>query len=85
MDIAEPRALTVGVIAELLNVPLHRVLHVLRTRDHITPTARAGVSRVYDNEAVVLIRFELGQINNKRRSAHRRGIDRGGVEPGGPA
>jgi hypothetical protein len=36
-----PRLITVGVIAAELHVPLHRVLHVLGTRPHIQPAARA--------------------------------------------
>jgi hypothetical protein len=36
-----PRLITPGVIASELRVPLHRVLHVLATRPHILPRARA--------------------------------------------
>jgi hypothetical protein len=41
-----PRLITPGVIAIEVGTPLHRVLHVLRTRAHIRPTARAGTLRL---------------------------------------
>ena len=57
---------TPGVLAADLGVPLHRVLYVLRTRTHITPSARAGRLRLYDREAVALIRHELNAIDARR-------------------
>tara|TARA_E500000318_G_C3555800_1_gene211028 strand:+ start:1346 stop:1567 length:222 start_codon:yes stop_codon:yes gene_type:complete len=57
---------TPGVLAADLDVPLHRVLYVLRTRTHIAPSARAGRLRLYDREAVALIRHELNAIDARR-------------------
>ena len=54
---------TPGVLAADLDVPLHRVLYVLRTRAHIAPSARAGRLRLYDREALALIRHELNAID----------------------
>jgi hypothetical protein len=54
------------VLAADLNVPLHRVLYVLRTRKHIAPSARAGRLRLYDRTAVALIRHELNAIDARR-------------------
>lgn len=54
-----PRLRTPGVLAEELGQPLHRVLYVLRTRTHIRPSARAGRLRLYDREAMALIRHEM--------------------------
>ena len=54
------------MIAEELGVPVHRVVHVLRTRDHIRPTARAGTLRLYDKEALAQVRHELNTIDAKR-------------------
>ena len=60
------RLRTPGVLAADLDVPLHRVMYVLRTRAHITPSARAGQLRLYDREAVALIRHELNAIDARR-------------------
>ncbi len=64
--IATPRLRTAGVIAAELAVPLHRVLHVLRTRKHIQPTARAGTLRLYESQAVAQVRHELNAIDARR-------------------
>lgn len=57
---------TAGVIARELNEPLHRVLHVLRTRKHIQPAGRAGRLRVFSSTAVAQIRHELNAIDARR-------------------
>ncbi len=63
----EPPALrTPGVIARELGEPLHRVLHVLATREHIKPVARAGTLRLYDRQAVAMVRHELNTIDARR-------------------
>ena len=64
-----PRLKTPGVIASSLGEPLHRVLYVLRTRSHIEPAARAGRLRLYDREAVAMIRYELNAIDARRGEA----------------
>jgi hypothetical protein len=61
-----PRLITAGVIAAELRVPLHRVLHVLATRQHIRPSARAGTLRLYDRRAVAMVRHELNAIDARR-------------------
>jgi hypothetical protein len=61
-----PQLRTPGVIADELGEPLTRVLYVLRNRD-IKPIGRAGTLRLYDHEAVVLVRSELDAINSRRR------------------
>ena len=60
------RLRTPGVLAVDLDVPLHRVLYVLQSRDHIRPSARAGRLRLYDREALALIRHELNAIEARR-------------------
>lgn len=60
------RLRTPGVLAANLDVPLHRVLYILQTRDHIKPSARAGRLRLYDREAIALIRHELNAIDARR-------------------
>ncbi len=60
------RLRTPGVLAADLEVPLHRVLYILQTRDHIKPSARAGRLRLYDREVVALIRHELNAIDARR-------------------
>lgn len=59
---------TPGVLAADLDVPLHRVLYILQSRDHIKPSARAGRLRLYDREALALIRHELNSIDAWRAS-----------------
>ena len=62
-----PQLVTVGVVAQRLGVPLHRVQHVLRTRAHIRPRARAGTFRLYSEEAVAQVRHELNGIDARSR------------------
>ena len=58
--------LTPGRIAAELGVPLPRVLYVLATRPLIRPRARAGILRLYDRNAVALIRRALNSIEAHR-------------------
>jgi hypothetical protein len=68
-----PNLLTPGRIAAELGVPLHRVLHILRTRDHILPSARGGTLRLYRSDAVAQVRHELNaqDARRNRREASR--------------
>ncbi len=61
-----PTLLTPGRIADSLGVPLHRVQHILATRPHIVPSARAGNLRLFDRKAVAKIRHELNAIDARR-------------------
>jgi hypothetical protein len=61
-----PKLITPGVIAQELKRPLHRVLHILATRQHIRPSARAGTLRLYDRQAVAMVRHELNAIDARR-------------------
>ena len=63
-----PTLRTPGVIARELDEPLHRVLYTLRTRPHIRPSARAGRLRLYDRQAVAMVRHELNAIDARRNS-----------------
>ena len=71
-----PQLITVGVIASELREPLHRVLHVLATRPHIRPAARAGTLRLYDRRAVAMVRHEITAID-ARRCRRREVVDAG--------
>lgn len=64
MPTTEPQLNTVGVIAEKLSVPLHRVLYVLKTKSDINPVARVGRTRVYDRSAIEKIRAELESMDD---------------------
>ena len=66
MITAVPSLLTPGRLAADLGVPLHRVLHILRTRDHIRPRARAGRLRLYSRDTIALIRHELHAQDARR-------------------
>ncbi len=61
-----PRLRTPGVIAQELGEPLQRVQYVLRTRSHITPAALAGRLRLYDRQAVAMVRHELNAIDARQ-------------------
>jgi hypothetical protein len=61
-----PRLVTPGVIAAELHVPLHRVLNVLVTRQHIRPAARAGTLRLYNRQSVAMVRHEINAIDARR-------------------
>lgn len=61
-----PQLRTPGRLAAEVGVPLHRVLHILATRSHIQPTARAGTLRLYDADAVAQVRHELNTIDARR-------------------
>ncbi len=63
MNRSVPKLATVGEVAKLLNVPLHRVEYVLRTRPHIRPRATAGAARCYDDAAIAAMRHELNAID----------------------
>ena len=65
-DGCEPQLRTPGLIARELGEPLHRIQYLLRTRDHIRPTARAGLVRLFDREAVSQLRHELNAIDARR-------------------
>ena len=69
-----PKLVTPGVIAERIGVPFHRVRHILATRIHIQPAARAGLLRLYHDEAVAQVRYELNLIDARR--AERKGEHR---------
>ncbi len=64
-----PSLLTPGRIADELGVSLPRVVYVLSTRRHILPAARAGTLRLYDREALALVRHELNAIDARRTGA----------------
>ena len=63
-----PRLRTPGVIAHELGESLARVQYVLRTRLHIKPEALAGRLRLYDRQAVAMVRHEINAIDARRAS-----------------
>lgn len=63
-----PQLITPGVIAAETHTPLHRVQHVLATRPHIRPAARAGTLRLYERAVVAMVRHELSAIDARRLS-----------------
>ena len=56
---------TVGVIAERLQKPIHRIEYVIRARG-IQPAAVAGNCRVFTDEQVERIAEELRRIDEGR-------------------
>ena len=67
-----PRLRTPGVIAQELGEPLSRVQYVLRTRHHIKPAALAGRLRLYDRQAVAMVRHECNAIDARCQAARTR-------------
>ena len=67
-DRIPPKLITPGVIAAQVQAPMHRVLHVLATRSHIKPAARAGTLRLYDRASVATVRRELSAIDARRET-----------------
>jgi hypothetical protein len=59
--------LTVGSIAKLADVELHRAEHLIRSR-HIQPTARAGALRVFDQATADRLVAELRQAKSVREA-----------------
>ena len=57
-----PELLTIGKIARLLDVPVHRIEYILRTRADIIPLAVAGRTRLFGVKALRRIRYELNCI-----------------------
>lgn len=62
----ETRLITPGSIAAEIKQPLHRILHILKTRKHIRPAARAGTLRLYRRQAIAQVRHELNAIDARR-------------------
>ena len=67
-----PSLITPGVIARELGVPLHRIQHVLATRSHIIPAARAGILRLYNRKSLAMVRHEITAIDARKsgRESH---------------
>lgn len=60
-----PQIVTAGLIAGRLGVAFHRVQHILRSRPHIRPLARAGHTRLYAHEAIEAVRREIEKIDSR--------------------
>lgn len=61
-----PQLVTIGVIARELGITVDRVDRVLRTKPHIRPRAYAGNVRLFDNEAIARVRYEINRIDARR-------------------
>lgn len=59
------RLLTIGAIAETLDVAPERVAYAVRTR-RILPSYRAGTARIWKQADVAAIKDALDDINRKR-------------------
>lgn len=70
MSVAIPSMPTIGEIARRLDVPQHRIDYLIRARG-ISPCGRAGNARVFNDEAVDLIRSEIDRIESERERSHR--------------
>ena len=68
-DFESAQLKTVGVIAELVGEPLHRIEYAIRSRG-IKPRAVAGNARVFDAPAVDQIRAALRDIADRKAAGH---------------
>ena len=57
---------TVGLLAEKLGQPVHRVEYVIRTRSHINHVAVAGRTRLFDDGAARQLRHEFNAIDARK-------------------
>lgn len=64
-----PSLPTVGKIARHFDVPIHRVVYIIRSRG-IEPVSQAGNARIFAAENVDEIGAELRRIDQKRRSTN---------------
>jgi len=64
MPTKTPALLTVGQIADRLDVSVHRIGYVVNSRG-IEPIGRAGVLRVFDDAAVQRIASELRRMADR--------------------
>ncbi|MEQ9095398.1 MAG: hypothetical protein RIE32_03960 [Phycisphaerales bacterium] len=62
---SKDRLPTVGQIARQLDVPVHRIEYLIRTRN-IQHVGRAGIARVYDAKDVEALAEELRRIKDSR-------------------
>jgi hypothetical protein len=58
--------LTPGRIAKLLGQPIYRVNYILATRPHIKPSAKAGNVRLFDHQALAMVRHEVNALDARR-------------------
>jgi len=64
-----PALITAGLMARMIGEPLHRILHVLKTRAYIRPSATGGGIGLYSRDAVAHVRHELTAIDAKRSAS----------------
>ena len=68
---AIPKLATIGEVANMFKVPLHRINYILSTRPHIRHRATAGMTRCFDDKAIAQIRHELNLINARCQEGQR--------------
>ncbi len=66
MESPQTGFVTIGEVARRLDVPLHRIQYVVRTRQHLAHLARAGIIRCFDEPAIAAIQSELTLIASRR-------------------
>jgi hypothetical protein len=65
-----PQLTTLGKVAQQLQVPIHRVQYILRSRAHINPVATAGRLRLFNQQTIELIKAEIETIDSKGATSH---------------
>ena len=62
---SQAQALTVGMIAERLGCPVHKIQYILKAR-RISPSQRVGPLRLFDEEHVAQIGEELKRVEERK-------------------
>jgi hypothetical protein len=78
-DVHTPQLRTTGTMALELGAAIHRVQHILATRPHIRPIATAGGMRLWDSEAVAMVRHELAAIDARHGEREAARTENGGA------
>lgn len=63
---------TLGKVAQHLQVPVHRVQYIVRSRPHLRPIATAGRLRLFDTKTIEQIAKELQTIDSRGATANGR-------------
>jgi hypothetical protein len=65
-----PELNTLGKVAQHLQVPVHRVQYIVRSRPHLRPAATAGRLRLFDDKTIEQIAKELQSIDSRGATAN---------------
>jgi len=65
------RLLTLSVLAEELDQPIHRIRYLLASRRHILAVATAGNTRLYPSVVLRQLRAEIVAIDSRKNRSQK--------------